>query len=370
MSSNASRTFDNVLDTYYSLHGDAADPVAYFDSHSQSEVGVMQDEIFNDVIISNEISTSKFDEDNYNEIQEKDGSELYISLNNNYYDKKEYKYDLGDLNRDILTNGVDFNSNVNSTPPYSVTNAANTNDSQCNATMQPTIENHASESNHASISNNAVVDKITQATTMPTLSENLFEKSIKRKHDRIINYDDIDEDLNNKLVRMRYNPLLDNGEKNRSCGKLQANNCNGNELDIKMEITEEDKKRYEEFINTMVKCCVCKNEVSFSEIFLVKENCKEDKDYIICNECAKEKEIHTIYFKTNIYDLKVYEGQKLYNCDRLKHAAPLYQYMEVNSKGEWKILTNCCYCRLYKAQEYALKKIKQNLRFSKEKAVI
>lgn len=60
------------------------------------------------------------------------------------------------------------------------------------------------------------------------------------------------------------------------------------------------------------------------------------------------------YFENKIYDKEKNE-YKLFKCQRSKHSRPGCHFIEL-IKGVYQFVTNCSYCRNYKAIYYALTK--------------
>lgn len=259
------------------------------------------------------------------------------SLSKNSYDRKDSNSSLNEFSTETVVdsdctccNSLCF-SNSSCSSPVSVISVANANDSLCNASMQLALENNVSQSNYASINNNADVNEYNKAntTTLTILPESPFEKKTKR------NYRSTESHVPNK--------------KCKTCKSIKSQYPDGNET-INAIITDEDIKKYESFKNEVVKCRICNGEVSFSKVFLVGNK-------YVCDECAKEERIDLLDLKTDVYDLLDYTGERLYKCKRLQHARPLYQFIKFSDRTKkYRIVTNCCYCRLYKAQEDIFKK--------------
>lgn len=115
-------------------------------------------------------------------------------------------------------------------------------------------------------------------------------------------------------------------------------------------VTDEDIRKYEEFKNKLVKCHACRNKVSIRKVILVKAS-------IFCEECAKKENDNLLYLGTDIFALLDYTGEHLYMCRRMRHARPLYQYLEYDRRRDsYKIYNNCCYCRLNKSIRNARKR--------------
>lgn len=350
MNCDTNKTCENDDNESNNQHVDLEHCTAKEHNEVKFKVGDIQNKEVGRVSPVFELILSTLTHNNRIELQNLDASELNKSFNNPF-EVNDNNSDLDELFREISTEVDEFYLINDSISLFSGIEEANAISlSQDNATMHTAIGNYASELYSASVNNNADINDNIEATTitMPILPESSIKKGGKRKHDKINSYADIDEELNAMLLRMKYNRLIDDRKKRRTCVTLNAIHHDGDNIK-KAKISDEDIKEYEEFKNSIVICCVCRKEVSFSEIFLVEGN-------IICNECVKEEEIDTINLKDDVYDFLDYTGDKLYKCDRVSHAKPLYQFMKKNKKGEWKINKNCCYCLLYKSQEYALNK--------------
>lgn len=80
----------------------------------------------------------------------------------------------------------------------------------------------------------------------------------------------------------------------------------------------------------------------YSEIFKYKGN-------ILCVICCKEKLIEVKELKYDIFEELDYDAEEvLCECRRLMHCKPLSHFIKYKN-GECIIVTNCCYCRIFKA---------------------
>lgn len=353
MSSDDNETSENDEHDFYNRFGVLEDAKPYVDY----DVGTTDN--ISDVTPDNNFEPKKMKRIDSNE-----------SLSSYLYGGSDTDSDLGDLPADIQIEGDGSYSSDNFSPPNSISFEANASNSDLRkVAMQITENDYATESNYAE---DKVINEIINAKTIPVSPDCLYEKGKKGKHIRNIRYEDIDIKVKEMLLKKKYNPVLDNGEKRRTCNKADYKNQGGYEIDkiTVKEITTEDKRRYEEFIKIIKICCSCGNEVSYSEIFQIKEENEEDEGYIICNRCVEEEEIDTFYLKNNVYDSKIYTDEKLYKCKRLNHSFPLYQFMKYSeTTKKYGIVKNCCYCRLYKAQENVIKKLQQYFGIKKRKIV-
>lgn len=337
MSSNANRTSENDDDDIFNGLCDLNSVMTYLHNDFELEEEDMPDEILHNIKPADENNKTLLPiETNLVEqiVQQTVVDEIFT---NYFYDMNDSNSNLDYFQTETIldTDSTCYNgsccSNNNCPSPVSVINVANASDSQCNATMQLAIDNHASESNHATTNNNADAYEINKAAAiiLPTLPESPFERKTKRKY--------------------RCTESYSAGKKCKTCKSINSRYPDGDEIKEAI-ITEEDIIKFNEFKNKPVKCCKCKNIVSFSKVFLYRKR-------YVCEDCAKEERIDLVDLKNDLYELLDYTGEKLYKCKRLEHARPLYQFIKYSERTKkFRVVTNCCYCRLYKAQENVFKK--------------
>lgn len=148
---------------------------------------------------------------------------------------------------------------------------------------------------------------------------------------------------------------LSQQKRDRECQKRNYKYSEGKDIINGSKATDDEINEYEEFIKETVFCKCCTKEVSVKDILLFN-------DEIYCMNClkqlAKEGEIDMNYLKKDYFENKNYDEKemegKLYKCKRLNHARPVSHFIEL-IKGKHKFVTNCIYCRNYKAIYYVMK---------------
>lgn len=159
--------------------------------------------------------------------------------------------------------------------------------------------------------------------------------------------------------------LVKVGKVCRTCKSIKSQYPNGEDIE-KATISDEDIRKYNEFMNEKVECDACRRQVSKSEAFMVENS-------FICNKCAKKERTKLDDLKFDLFDVLDYSGEKLYKCRRLEHARPFYHFIKYSKISKSYLhLRHCCYCRLYKSQEHFLgrNKYKRSLNLKKQNKIL
>lgn len=326
MSSDTNKTSENDTGDTFNDLDDLDEQKVVIQKYPNSEANVMKDERFHSVHLGYENIPSDLPEDSDIDILNLDKSESGEIFNNCLYDKcishsslqvlyheKEIYpkfYIIDKYNHSSLS----YSNNSSLPPIYSIKEANASESSQINANLNENIKTTTA----------------TKTAIMPLLPETPFERKTKRMYES--------------------SQSVKSSKRCKTCKSINTRYPDGEMINASQTISDEDIRKYEEFKNRMEKCEICKKNISVSKVFLVDNN-------YICEKCAKIDRINVLNLRTDLYDTFDYTGEKLYKCKRLSHARPLYQFIKYSvSNGSYRVLTNCCYCRLYKSQENVIKK--------------
>lgn len=124
-------------------------------------------------------------------------------------------------------------------------------------------------------------------------------------------------------------------------------NVTGNDLykggqlvpDVMYQATERELREYFRLINKRVICCIDKKTVQLISCFKYK---KEEKQYI-CYTCAK----HVNRDDLDDWSIGIdFTGEKLYQCNRLVHARPIWYYIDkVKENNMCTLRKTCTFCQ-------------------------
>lgn len=336
MSSGTNKPSENDTGDTYNYLGDLNEDKTLLHKYPNSEVDVMNDEIYNNVILGYDNISSDLPQDSDIAPQKMDNTESNELIKDIPYDKyigyssfevipQRVTIPIAFVNLNKYYSSI-ISSNDSFLPLISdnkQANASASGSSQINANSYENIK-----ATTATINTSATT---TASVNMPILPETSFERKTKRL------YDD-SQSVNSK-------------KRIKTCKSIHSQYRQGDIINASITITDEDIKKFHDFKNKTVKCNMCNNKVSIAKLFLVEKN-----DYV-CEECTKKNRMDLVQLRKDLYDTFDYTGEKLFKCRRLDHARPLYQYIKYSSRNrQYRIVTNCCYCRLYKSQENVIKK--------------
>lgn len=206
------------------------------------------------------------------------------------------------------------------------------------ATMQKQFSNIINDDNRA------IATAITATPNTTAKSNN------KRGRKEIDNdYYDIDE----VLPKKKRNRIHKYVETDFSIGEGEIK-----ELKETITVRKEDEEKLNKLETHTVRCNSCDTKTNLLNVFKMKS-----KSNFICKSCANKQQIPLLDLKDFYEHLEAIPGledlnflnEKLYKCDRLNHFKPLFCFLKYFKKKKcYGITVNCCYCRNYKCQQYAL----------------